>query len=285
MRRTVEFFVGLAMFVIALVLTVLEAAHYSEMIERAIPEWMAPMITAKFNLIVILVGLILMALAWLERKSERRRYAHSSLERDDIQPIAATHPALPKPEPFRGTKSEGLGHNIQFVGFKLIQIDPGLPDLALAALCFENILIPGKSLGNFRLAELRVVYRDFTTGEVIATAYPAKWHDSPDAPIDICADEKRCAIIASSLGSKWATDSLIEVTINPELQYGPGGTEYKRESVPLQLGRIKVKATLIGAHNLSIPPVEGILTLGEDGNASFVENKCLTNLFSRCKTR
>jgi len=49
MRRTVEFFVGLAMFVIALVLTVLEAAHYSEMIERAIPEWMAPMITAKFN--------------------------------------------------------------------------------------------------------------------------------------------------------------------------------------------------------------------------------------------
>lgn len=82
---------------------------------------------------------------------------------------------------------------------------------------------------------------------------------------------KKFAILASYLGSKWSTDSLVDLAFNPALEYGFGGSEYKRESVPLPLHRIKVKATLIGVCNLPIPPVTGVLTLEAEGNDSFGE--------------
>ena len=161
-------------------------------------------------------------------------------------------------------------HNVQFLGFLKIQIDPDLPELALATLCFENVLIPGESIANFRFARLRVNYSDFSTGEIVATVFPARWHNSPDIPIDILAGEKKCAVIASCIGSKWTTDSLILVPVSPDLEYGFGGSEYRRERVTLPIGRIKIEATLIGERNLSILPVTGVLTLGESGTASFL---------------
>jgi len=183
--------------------------------------------------------------------------------------LAENHPPMEsKPSP----SSIRLSHNVQFSGFKIIQITPDLPELALAALCFENTLIPEEAIADFHFARLQVHYSDPATGDVIAKAFLARWHDSPDAPIDILGGERKCAIIASCIGSKWATDSLIDAPINPALEYGFGGSEYKHASVPLPLGRIKVKATLIGTHNLSIPPVDGILTLGKNGSASFVQD-------------
>ena len=182
---------------------------------------------------------------------------------------SAISPVVPLPSIGDYTKPS---HNVQFAGFKLFPLDPDLPDLALGLFCFENVLIPGKPIENFHSARLRVIYRDFSSGETIAEAFPARWHDSPDDSISICADENKCAVIASCIGSKWTTDSLIDVPINPALEYGFGGSEYKRESIPLPLGRIKIKATLIGEQNLSLPPIEGILTLGENGHASFVRH-------------
>jgi hypothetical protein len=207
-------------------------------------------------------------MAWLLSHPWMRTHlwAHSSKAQQNHLPTA------PQPETQHETRHKSPIHNVQFVGFKRIPIDPDLPELALATLCFENVLIPRESIADFRFARLRVNYRDFSTGETIAEAFPARWHNSPDDPIDILAGEEKCAIIASCFGSKWATDSLIDVPANPALEYGFGGSEYKRESVPLPLGCIKVKATLIGEHNLSIQQVSGILTLAENGNASFTPN-------------
>jgi hypothetical protein len=178
---------------------------------------------------------------------------------------------LPIPPTKAVLKPSRLNHNVQFAGFKRIQIDKDFPDLAMATLCFENVLIPDESIADFHFARLQVTYSDLNTGGVIAETFMVRWHESPAAPIDICAGRKCCAIIASCIGSKWATDALIDTPINPALEYGFGGSEYKHESVPLPLGRIKVKATLIGTRNLSISLIQGTLTLGEDGNASFVE--------------
>jgi hypothetical protein len=214
---------------------------------------------------VVVVCFILLH-AWVEtmRRSRLVLCEHESVQ---LPPVS-----LPRREPQINTGPARIKHNVQFVGFRRIQIDSDFPDLALATLCFENALIPEKPVADFHFARLQVNYSDFSTGEALADVFLSRWHDSPDAPIDICAGRKQCAIIASSIGSKWATDSLIDTPINLALEYGFGGSEYRHESVPLPLGRIKVKATLIGTHNLSIPPIKGILTLGEDGAASFMQD-------------
>lgn len=188
-----------------------------------------------------------------------------------LWPCHASPSPIRQPDQSCAVGPKTPSHNMRFVGFRRIQINPDFPDLALATLCFENVLIPGKLIADFHFARLKVNYLDFSTGDAIAKAFPARWHDSPEAPISICASEIKCAIIASCIGNKWATDSLIDTPINPALEYGFGGSEYKHESVPLPLGRIKIKATLIGTHNLSIPPVEGILTLEKNGAASFTQ--------------
>jgi hypothetical protein len=255
--------------VAAFTITVLEIAHHVELIERSIPEWLVPMINEKLNFALILVALLVFIVAYFDYKSEKRKYAHLTLERTESQPVSTTQAAMPQPEFHKGIGLRNPIHNVQFVGFRKIQIAPDMPELALATLCFENVLISGGSIADFHFARLQVHYSDFSTGEEIAKAFLARWHDSPAAPIDIMGGEKKCAIIASCIGSKWATDALIDAPVNPALEYGFGGSEYKHESVPLPLGRIKIKATLIGTRNLSIPPIEGILTLGEDGATSF----------------
>jgi hypothetical protein len=154
--------------------------------------------------------------------------------------------------------SAKLRPNVRFVGFKRIVIDPDFPDLALAALCFENVLATEKSVDDFSLAQLRVTYVDSSTKRVIAQAFPARWHESPDTPIAIHAGETKCALIASCIGNAWTTDSLTG-----------GAWEYDRVHVPLPLGKIKITASLVGKNNISIRAVKGMLTLQAGGYVSF----------------
>ena len=161
----------------------------------------------------------------------------------------------------RGTtehSSANLRPNVRFVGFKRIAIDPDFPELVLAALCFENVLITERVVDAFGIARLRVTYVDSSTKRVIAQAFPARWHESPDTPIAIHAGETKCALIASCIGNAWTTDSL-----------SGGGWEYDREHVPLPLGKIKITASLIGKDNVSIRAVKGVLTLQAGGSATF----------------
>jgi hypothetical protein len=277
-----RYLIGMIVSAIAvLAVTVLEIASHVEIIERSIPEWLVPMINEKVNFALIAVAILIFIAAYFDYKIDKRKDAHSPFHKNGIQP-AAPQDAMPQPAvagvpflvafPLADSKPNRLTHNVRFIGLKRIQLIRDVPDMALATLCFENSLIAGQEILDFHLARLRVDYSDPSTGEKIAEAFLARWNESPDAPIDILGSEKKYAIIASCLGSKWTTDSLIDVPVNPALEYGFGGSEYKRSHVPLPLGRIKINATLIGARNLSIPPVEGILTLGEDGSVSFIQD-------------
>lgn len=158
----------------------------------------------------------------------------------------------------RGRAIASPSPNVQFVGFKHIVIDPDFPDLALAVLCFENVLVAGKNVDNFTLAQLHVTYADPRTKRVIAQAFPARWHSSPDTPISIHAGETKCAVIASCIGKKWTTDSLTG-----------GGWQYDRVHILLPLGKITITAALIGKNNVSTRRIKGVLTLQLGGSATF----------------
>ena len=76
--------------------------------------------------------------------------------------------------------------------------------------------------------------------------------------------KKQCAEIARPSSFGW--EALSIKAIPGEI----GGREYITESTFLPSERLKIVATLIGENNLSLDkPIEGILTLGEDGIASF----------------
>lgn len=209
------------------------------------------------------IGCGLFWLAWLLSHPWMRRHVYA---RAAIFP-SSQFPVMPLPEPHRGKPT----HNVQFVGFKHIIPDPKLPGLAFAALCFRNIEIPNQTLGEFRSARLRVDYYQESTGEEITSVFPVRWFDL-DTPAISIGVIMRCAVIASCIGNDWATDYWAEVPINPALEHGFGGTEYKRAYSTLPLGRIKIAATLFGEQYLSIPRIEGILTLGEEGVAAFKQS-------------
>jgi hypothetical protein len=62
-------------------------------------------------------------------------------------------------------------HNVQYVGFKLIPDDP----FTIAALCFQNVPIPGQLMGKFEYPRLRAIYYENSTGQEIADMGPLQW--------------------------------------------------------------------------------------------------------------
>jgi len=147
-------------------------------------------------------------------------------------------------------------HNIQCVGFKLIKSEP----FVIAALCFQNVPTPGKLMGKFEWPRLRVIYYEHSTGQEIADMAPIQWWDKKDGIIDISA-EGRDADIASYFEGKWTASEI----------YSDENTLQSRlHSEDLPNGEIRINALLSGEYNNQpVAQVTGILTLGEDGTASF----------------
>lgn len=147
-------------------------------------------------------------------------------------------------------------HNVQCVGFKYIECEP----FKIAALRFQNVPVPGKLMGKFEWPRLRVIFYENSTGQEIADLAPVQWWDDKDGIMDISA-EGRDADIASYFEGKWTASETYsdEHTLQPRLH-----------SVDLPAGDIRIIAILSGQHGaLPVPQVTGILTLGEDGTASF----------------
>jgi hypothetical protein len=161
----------------------------------------------------------------------------------------------------RGTP-EPLKHNVQCVGFKHVVFDPLLPELTAATLSYQNVPIIGEEIGEFYNARLKVSFH--SDGEDVAIVFPAKWIDSDSSAITIDVIAKS-AIIASCIAGRWGADRLID----PDR----GWVYNNVESVKLPVGRIEIIATLFGQSNLSVPPTIGVLTLGEDGSASFTKTQ------------
>lgn len=152
-------------------------------------------------------------------------------------------------------------HNVQCVGFKVFRND----DFVVATLGFQNAPT-GKPLGKFQSPRLRVIYYDHLTGAELADMCPTVWwNDSGDTPTDIGV-RAQYALVASFFKQipKWTASESNEPSEDFDAWH-------KLNSADLPNGEIRVIAMLSGAHDLRVPPVEGVLTLHGDGNASFIK--------------
>ena len=179
------------------------------------------------------------------------------------QPVVVGVPASPAVPPESITDGwTKPPHNVQCVGFTVFMND----DFITATLGFQNVPT-GKLLGKFEMPRLRVIYYDHQTGEELADRCPIVWwSDSGDPPAEIGVREQY-AEIASFFKEelKWSAHQSNE----PSEDFD---SWHQLNSVELPAGDIRIIARLSGARSLRIPPVEGILTLRENGDASFVRD-------------
>jgi hypothetical protein len=249
-----------------LAIALVEIAEHVEMIERLIPERLVPMISEKLNFSLILVAILIFIVAYFDHKNDKRKYAYMSVDGAKTHPIDVQEPVDPlpvqlthKPVYSGWTKP---AHNVQCIGFKLFHDY----DFVTATLGFQNVPT-GKPLGKFERPRLRVIYYDHLTGEELADMCPAVWwNDSGDKPIEIGVKEQY-ALIASffKTDSKWTACESNEPSEDFDAWH-------QLNSIELPTGDIRIIATL-SSDSLRINPVEGVLTLEKDGNASFTEMK------------
>jgi len=133
-----------------------------------------------------------------------------------------------------------------------------------AKICFRNVETPGKPVGDFRGARLKVEYFLDSSGEEVATVFPARWigYDQDAIAIDFVP---RCAVLAVQIDIGWCALSTTEIPS----ENSEAGWKWNVERTALPAARLRIKATLIGENNLSILPVVGVLELCENGNAKF----------------
>ena len=261
MRSLIAMIVS-AVAVVAIAL--LETAEHVEMIERLIPERLVPMISEKLNFSLILVAILIFIVAYFDHKNDKRKHAHVGLDGTTRRPTDVHAPIdslpvqlTPKPADSGWTKP---AHNVQCVGFKAISDPP----FTIAALIFRNVP-NGKLLGKFRYPRLSVTYYDNSTGlEIVYMCPMLWWNQYEDVPAEIDASESYSQVALYCEG-KWKAYELNEPR-DDDLY-----PKDRLNSVELPAGEFRIVAVLSGDYgSLSIPQVTGVLTLGKDGNASFV---------------
>jgi len=148
-----------------------------------------------------------------------------------------------------------LVHNVQCVGVTTGE--------KAAQIGFKNVEITNQPIGNFREARLRIEYYSDSSGEEIAVVFPARWigHDKGDIEI---GPVTQSALLAFFTGENWKTIRFLDYPL------GTGWLD-RIEYISLPSEKVKIKATLFGEHNISIPTVTGMLTLKADGSASFAQ--------------
>ena len=163
---------------------------------------------------------------------------------------------------------EGPRDIVRFVGFETQGEEP-----TGALLSFQLDPITGEPVKNLSGARLRVTYLRKSDGKIIAEVFPAVWWDSGKGAANIGFTAQR-AMIASYFQGKWTANEVVEIPmyLDSEIEEADSlsRTEYKPTELPI--GEIKIIATIIGRRNIPYPMVKGILTLGEDGSASFVQD-------------
>ncbi len=146
-------------------------------------------------------------------------------------------------------------YNVQCVGVMI--------DQSGAKICFQNVAIPGQEVGRFREAQLRISYSLERSGEEVALVFPARWIGHDKGQIEI-GPKTQCAVLTYFTGKSWQTITFRDSPL-------ASGWLDRIEYITLPSGRISIKATLFGENNFSLEPFMGVLTLGKDGDASFMK--------------
>lgn len=188
----------------------------------------------------------------IQKNKEIESKLHALQASANVAPVHNIYfPAPPVP-----LKPEPLKHNVQCAG-----VDAG--EMA-ARIGFINIETPNQEVGNFHRARLKVRYSLAHSGEEVALVFPARWIGSDEDEISI-EFVPRYAVLAVYIGNQWHGVETIEV-FTPQSECE---SYYRRELKPLPTAQLRIEAILFGEKNLSLLPFTGILTLEEDGAASW----------------
>lgn len=235
MRHAIAMIVG---FIVFLICILLEVAHYFGLIRELIPESVANVINNTSIFVLMSVGLLVFLLAYFDHRLEVRKHSSVAVNRAGLRMADVDfHPKI---------KLREAGPNVQCLG---IEAGNGT-----AKICFQNVAIPGEQIGYFREARVKVDYSLEAYSEQVATIFPARWIGFDEGEIEVGVTPQ-CAVLAVYLGTSWIA---VDIS-NNRFQY-----------TPLPSTRLKIVATLFGENNLSLPPIAGLLILGEDGIASFI---------------
>lgn len=146
-------------------------------------------------------------------------------------------------------------HSVQCIGFKPIHTD----DFEIAALCFQNVSRRGELIGKFESPNLRVIYYEAATGQEIADIAQVPWWNCEYGPGEINADESYAELASYSDGNWKASEIYRDCVYETRMVH----------SIDLPAADFRIIAKLSGSNQMNIPDVHGVLTLGEDGTASF----------------
>ncbi|MHB1958422.1 MAG: hypothetical protein ACYCO5_05265 [Acidobacteriaceae bacterium] len=200
----------------------------------------SPIFAVTSSLIVLLA---FVAVYWRER-SQRMKVQETA---KDLKPFLATRAQA---------STSKSPHNVQCLGVEAGE--------RAAQIGFINVEIPNQDVGNFNRARLKIRYSLAHSGEEVALVFPARWIGSDEYEISI-GFEPEYAVLAVYINNQWHGVETVEV-LTPQSEIE---SYFRRELRLLPSAQLRIEATLFGKNNLSLLPFTGILTLREDGSASF----------------
>jgi hypothetical protein len=168
------------------------------------------------------------------------------------------HTSLPLSTSIQNAAIKPPKHNVQCLGVIVGE--------KAAKIGFRNVEVANQKIADFHQARARIRYTVAASGAEIATVHAAQWADSREYDISIGFDPQY-AVVAVFLENCWFAVSTVEV-LTP---WSESEAYFKREYTPLPTGHLKIEATLFGEENLTLPAYYGVLTLTEDGQASFAQ--------------
>lgn len=258
--------------------TTLEIVEHADFVRSHIPpEWVTKM-HSDLTVIVLLAGLCLYLLITGEEKEQQSVLISSppvsnantitveggqKVEQHFHYPPSAFGqfaPPLSVTTPAPQSKPSKPEHNVQCIGFRHFEDDSDL--FPSAELIFKNVPT-GELLGKFMWPRLRVIYYDNSTGIEIADMCPLVWRmKSGNAPNEIGTEESYAQLATQVPFVGWRAFEINE-------DADEFGERNELNPVELPTGELRIVATLSGGYKASIKSVTGVLTLGEDGTASF----------------
>jgi hypothetical protein len=120
-------------------------------------------------------------------------------------------------------------------------------------------------MGKFEYPRLRVIYYVASTGQEIADLCPLQWYGMENRPNEITAAVSHAQIATFlAVAEVWR---LFEVN-EPSEDFDDW---HKLHHIEIPAGQYRIVAKLSGSYDRQLPikPVFGVLTLREDGTASF----------------
>ncbi len=193
-----------------------EIAERADFIKQHLPRWVT--MHSDLTVIALLIGICLYLIFTHEESDKRNSTipisnaptggtATASAEGGKVVQHFHYPGAISAPPP----NEAKLKHNVQYIG---VEITPVIP---IVLMYFRNVEIPGRPIGHFKSARLKVNYYLESSGEEVAEIFPAKWSGFDQDRIEISV-KRESAVIAmhSSIGWEALSTKTVQADIGWE---------------------------------------------------------------------